>query len=738
MNGPWMREMSWLVLVTLVAGCSGGGGGSTADVDGGFQVVAEEGRKATVSIRPTGGTIAATSSTGIAYTVTFPAGAVREARTISVTPVSSLRGLTLPGPVLAAVRLEPDGLALAAPVTLDISGVPAGPAIGFHAASDGKQLELQALEASGGTRQLVLHHFSPAGVAQGSLWSATACAATTANQARFDAAWAAAAAGGANPTSVATQRLALLEDYVAACLVGEGQLFTFVALGERAFGVLAQWYDAAPGGVADNLAIARASPGTLHQGALGTFHAWLDTQRPPGITDFLQQDQELALSDRSLAGATTVLRTIEAGVQGANTRCDDVEALDWIDLASELEIGPYADYQNALGDPGVLGVEGLLAIKTCGIRQLALRPDSRHLAVDEEFGFALTALDGAGAEIALPPRPPRWDLVGDAAIHLGDGLVRGAREGTARLEADLVTTVGTILYSSEAQVMVEGASVMDVQPAALTLRAGESSTLTATIAGPSGQPLACPDLDWYSADTSIAEVHHLGDDTAVVTGVAAGQVHVTAVCGEALGAALVTVYDRLTLEPTRGCIQVGESLPLAALASGLPVTDSVSWASSSGAVTVSGGLVTGLAEGRAVVTATLPGGLEPLRASAVMDVTAVPICGTWDFTVEEHGTSPEAYVDRYARVVNILPGTTAGTYIADWGSGAIGLNVSGTVLSGSSIYPWDIYFICEDWLGTAGPGGTMEATSTWTWHATASCGAAVQQRGYSSYWATRR
>jgi uncharacterized protein YjdB len=317
-------------------------------------------------------------------------------------------------------------------------------------------------------------------------------------------------------------------------------------------------------------------------------------------------------------------------------------------------------------------IQALLALKTCGIRQLLVDPDAMELAIGQEFVFTAVARDGAGATVPLP-RAVRWVLVGAAATDIGGGGVRGAGLGAARLEASIEASGGTTLYCAEARLSVKAASGADVEPRSLTLRAGETATLTATVTDDAGLPLPCADLHWYSGDVLVADVEATGNDTSLVTALAAGEVESTAVCGDAIGAAHVAVYDRITLAPASACLAVGEQLQLTVLASGLPVTGSVTWAAPSGAASVADGLLTGLAEGRASVTATLEAGADALRASALVDVTAAPLCGTWDFTVEEHGTSPRAYVERYPRVASIFPGATPGTFVADWGPSAWGI-----------------------------------------------------------------
>jgi hypothetical protein len=127
-----------------------------------------------------GGRLDAIASDGVLYSLLVPAGALERATRITMTPLRGVGGLPFAGGLVGGVQLGPDGLELARPASLIISGerirtAPGQVAFGYHGAGRGLHLEpffrrLPA-EAQGEgfdpSRQVVLPvmHFSGAGVA---------------------------------------------------------------------------------------------------------------------------------------------------------------------------------------------------------------------------------------------------------------------------------------------------------------------------------------------------------------------------------------------------------------------------------------------------------------------------------------------------------------------------------------------------------------------------------------------
>jgi hypothetical protein len=107
-------------------------------------------KTASATIGPEGGSISLKDSKGVSYKLDIPAGALTDQTDISLTAVKSVAGWPLDGPMLAAVKLEPDGLQLDSLATLSIT-FPAAlpqndlPTVGFGFSGSGQEFHLQPL-----------------------------------------------------------------------------------------------------------------------------------------------------------------------------------------------------------------------------------------------------------------------------------------------------------------------------------------------------------------------------------------------------------------------------------------------------------------------------------------------------------------------------------------------------------------------------------------------------------------
>lgn len=120
-----------------------------------------------------GGVVEARSG-GKRFRLSIPAEALERDTTIVMTPIVSMTGLPFGGPVLAAVRLEPDGLVFRRRASLSISGMPTAPPdpwgaaqsiVGFSSSAGGTLLETMVPVIVGDTATLDVAHFSDTGTA---------------------------------------------------------------------------------------------------------------------------------------------------------------------------------------------------------------------------------------------------------------------------------------------------------------------------------------------------------------------------------------------------------------------------------------------------------------------------------------------------------------------------------------------------------------------------------------------
>lgn len=121
------------------------------------------------SIGNEGGSISATSTEGVSYTLVIPVGALTETVNIQLTPLANMGASPLNRGLVGAVTMEPSGLVFARAVTLHIDAVatPETDEIlaGFILANDGSALGLRPPVVVDGGIEISFSHFSTAGSA---------------------------------------------------------------------------------------------------------------------------------------------------------------------------------------------------------------------------------------------------------------------------------------------------------------------------------------------------------------------------------------------------------------------------------------------------------------------------------------------------------------------------------------------------------------------------------------------
>jgi uncharacterized protein YjdB len=241
-----------------------------------------------------------------------------------------------------------------------------------------------------------------------------------------------------------------------------------------------------------------------------------------------------------------------------------------------------------------------------------------------------------------------------------------------------------------------------VSPNSVTLQPSQGVQLTATLKDASGSPLSGRVVNWASSNATAASVNGSG----LVSGVATGSATITATSEGQTGLATVTVTTEpvasVVMSPVSASVAVGQTVQLTATpkdASGNPLGGRVvTWASSKTAVAaVNGsGLVTGVAAGAAIVTATSEGksGTAAIAVTTVAGspgtVSTLAVAGvtgnsaTLSFTEVSDGTGlPASYFVRFAvapLVWNVATDVAQGTCTVPMAGTAIGATRSCTVL----------------------------------------------------------
>jgi hypothetical protein len=114
----WSRSIAPLLLVALLScsdNTSSPGPEPTPD-----PVTRETGHATSAVIGPAGGVLQTTANDGTVYTLTIPANDLPTGRTITMTPITAVKGYPLASGVIGGVELKPSGTVFVVPVTLEI------------------------------------------------------------------------------------------------------------------------------------------------------------------------------------------------------------------------------------------------------------------------------------------------------------------------------------------------------------------------------------------------------------------------------------------------------------------------------------------------------------------------------------------------------------------------------------------------------------------------------------------
>ena len=205
------------------------------------------------------------------------------------------------------------------------------------------------------------------------------------------------------------------------------------------------------------------------------------------------------------------------------------------------------------------------------------------------------------------------------------GLVTAVGDGTAVIAASVNQGSGP----TGTAIVTVAQSIVSVEVSPLTAELtalGATVQLTAGAFDANGHAVAEAEFSWESSDTAIATV----DASGLVTGVAVGVATITASSESASGSAGVTVMQPVAsveVSPSAETIGLGATLQLMAEgfdANGHAVAEAeFSWESSDAAIATvdASGLVTGVAEGVATITASSG------SASGAATITVVNVTG---------------------------------------------------------------------------------------------------------------
>ncbi len=263
-----------------------------------------------------------------------------------------------------------------------------------------------------------------------------------------------------------------------------------------------------------------------------------------------------------------------------------------------------------------------ITVSLVPIDTISVTPRSASVAAGQSLQLVARLSDSKGSN--LTGRALTWETDQPTIATVSStGVVSALTAGRANITASAEGKSGS---ASITVTPVPVASVM-IQPGAATILIGKTQQFTATTLDASNTVLPGRSITWISGAPSVATVTQSG----LVTAVGAGSALIFAASEGISTSVTVTVSTvgvaQVRMTPPSGTVQQGKTLQLAAQpvdVNGTPITGrAVTWNSSTPTVASvsSTGLVTGISQGSADITATVDG----VIGTSAITVTAIPV-----------------------------------------------------------------------------------------------------------------
>ena len=212
-----------------------------------------------------------------------------------------------------------------------------------------------------------------------------------------------------------------------------------------------------------------------------------------------------------------------------------------------------------------------------------------------------------------------WSTSNSAAATVTNGFVTAVAEGTAVIKASVGGKEASCTVTVKKSVVA--VTSVTLNKTTLPLTKGQSEKLTATVAPDNATDKT---VTWSSSDATIASV----DQTGKVTAVKSGKATITAAAGEKSATCEVTVttpVQSVSLDRTSVSLEEGQTTTLTATISPNDADEqTITWSTSnSAAATVTNGFVTAVAEGTAVIKASVGGKEASCTVTVKKSVVAV-------------------------------------------------------------------------------------------------------------------
>lgn len=278
--------------------------------------------------------------------------------------------------------------------------------------------------------------------------------------------------------------------------------------------------------------------------------------------------------------------------------------------------GPVTVTATSEGKAGQTSIQ----INPVPVASVAILPANGSLGLGQTSQMSAVPKDSVGHP--LTNRAVTWASSDPGVVTITPtGLVTAAALGTSTITATCEGKTGTTIIAVDPIAV----ATVTVTPPTATVQVGITTTLTATPRDAGSNVLSGRVIDWTSSDSGVATV----DPNGVVTGVTMGSVTISAHSEGHTGASTVTVIAgppaSIVIIPSPVTLIAGDSAQLEAvvldIAGDTLAGQTITWSSASpGVAGVSQtGLVSGLAPGSAIITASSSG------ITATDSVTVIPV-----------------------------------------------------------------------------------------------------------------
>lgn len=240
---------------------------------------------------------------------------------------------------------------------------------------------------------------------------------------------------------------------------------------------------------------------------------------------------------------------------------------------------------------------------------LTVTPSMLVLTVGQTSHLTATVTDAAGEVL---DRAPVWSSADTSIASVNaNSLVTAVAVGTTQITA----TIDGLTATTTVQVVAPTAT-LTISPASATIALGGSVDFTATLRDTAGNVVEDANVTWTSSDVTAVSVRSMGPQVGKAMGLAGGPATITAAAGGLTATASVTVgvpVVTVGMTPAGDSILIGDTLVVTATprdAFGRAMAgQSITWLSDHPefATVAAGGVVVGVAEGTARVSATAGG-----------------------------------------------------------------------------------------------------------------------------------